>query len=83
MYDINSKGELVDRVQLSPFRSNAGFAPDEVCLAVKRSVDNVHLERARVNKREPNMPRASKPIFRAQFACGACRRRHDAVRLSD
>ena len=33
VYDvINSKGELVDRVQLPPFRSIAGFAPGVVYL---------------------------------------------------
>ena len=49
VYDvINSKGELVDRVQLPPFRSIAGFAPGVVYLAVKSATGNVHLERARV-----------------------------------
>jgi hypothetical protein len=49
VYDIvNRKGELVDRVQLPPFRTIAGFAPGHVFMAVKDSAGVVHLERARV-----------------------------------
>jgi hypothetical protein len=49
VYDIvNRQGELVDRVQLPPFRTIAGFAPGHVFMAVKDSAGVVHLERARV-----------------------------------
>lgn len=49
VYDIiDPKGELMDRVQLPPFRSIVGFAPGVVYMAVKSATGNVHLERARV-----------------------------------
>ncbi|HEX3868669.1 MAG TPA: hypothetical protein VHV78_18030 [Gemmatimonadaceae bacterium] len=49
VYDIvNARGELVDRVQLPPFRTIAGFGPGVVYMAVKDPTGVVHLERARV-----------------------------------
>ena len=49
VYDIvNSRGEIVDRVQLPPFRTVAGFGPGVVYMAVKDSAGVVHLERARI-----------------------------------
>jgi hypothetical protein len=49
IYDIvNRRGEVVDRVQLPPFRTIAGFAPGRVFMAVKDDAGNVHLERVRI-----------------------------------
>ncbi len=49
VYDIvNSHGDLVDRVQLPPFRTIAGFGPGVVYMAVKDNAGVVHLERARI-----------------------------------
>jgi hypothetical protein len=49
VYDVVSRrGELVDRVQLPPFRTIAGFAPGHVFMAVKDAAGVVHLERARI-----------------------------------
>lgn len=49
VYDVvNDKGTLVDRVQLPPFRTIAGFAPGVVYLAVTDAAGAVHLERARL-----------------------------------
>ena len=49
IYDIvNAKGELVDRVQLPPFRAIAGFGPGVVYLGVVDPSGTIHLERARV-----------------------------------
>lgn len=49
VYDIvNRRGELIDRVQLPPFRTIAGFGPGVVYMAVKDPAGAVHLERARV-----------------------------------
>ena len=49
VYDIvNRQGALVDRVQLPPFRTIAGFGPGVVFMAVKDSAGVVHLEKARV-----------------------------------
>jgi hypothetical protein len=49
VYDlVNRQGELVDRVQLPPFRTIAGFAPGVIFMAVKDSAGVVHVERARV-----------------------------------
>jgi hypothetical protein len=49
VYDIvNRRGELVDRVQLPPFRTIAGFGPGVIYMAVKDSAGIVRLERARV-----------------------------------
>jgi hypothetical protein len=49
IYDIvNAKGELVDRVQLPPFRAIAGFGRGVVYLGVTDPAGAVHLERARI-----------------------------------
>jgi len=49
VYDvIDGRGQLVDRVQLPPFRSIAGFGPGLVYLGVRDSVGIVHVERARI-----------------------------------
>jgi hypothetical protein len=49
VYDIvNRQGTLIDRVQLPPFRSIAGFGPGVVYMGVLDSSKVVHLERARV-----------------------------------
>ncbi len=49
VYDmVNQQGQIIDRVQLPPFRTIAGFGPGVVYMAVKDSAGIVHLERARV-----------------------------------
>jgi len=49
VYDVvNRQGALVDRVQLPPFRTIAGFGPGVVYMAVQDSAGAVRLERARV-----------------------------------
>ena len=49
VYDIvNRRGELVDRVQLPPFRTIAGFGPGVVYLGVKDASGVVHMERAKI-----------------------------------
>jgi hypothetical protein len=49
VYDIvNSKGVLIDRVQLPAFRTIAGFGPGVVYMGVKDAEGIVHLERARI-----------------------------------
>jgi len=49
VYDIvNRRGELVDRVQLPPFRTVAGFGRGVVYMAVQDRTGVVHLERARI-----------------------------------
>ncbi len=49
VYDVvNRQGTIVDRVQLPPFRTIAGFGPGAVYMAVKDSAGTVHLERARI-----------------------------------
>ena len=49
VYDVVDKqGTIVDRVQLPPFRTIAGFGPGAVYMAVKDSAGTVHLERARI-----------------------------------
>jgi hypothetical protein len=49
VYDIVSRqGAVVDRVQLPPNRTIAGFGPGVVYLGVRDSVGTVHLERARI-----------------------------------
>ena len=49
VYDVvNRQGTIVDRVQLPPFRTIAGFGPGAVYMAVKDSAGIVHLERARI-----------------------------------
>ena len=49
VYDIVSReGAVVDRVQLPPFRSIAGFGPGVVYLGVRDSTGTTHLESARV-----------------------------------
>ena len=49
VYDVVSKqGTIVDRVQLPPFRTIAGFGPGAIYMAVKDSAGTVHLERARI-----------------------------------
>ena len=49
VYDIvNQQGQIIDRVQLPPFRTIAGFGPGAVYMAVKDPAGVVHLERARV-----------------------------------
>lgn len=49
VYDVISRrGELIDRVQLPPYRTIAGFAPGMVYMAVKDASGIVHLERARI-----------------------------------
>jgi hypothetical protein len=49
VYDVvNRKGELIDRIQLPPFRTIAGFGPGVVYMAAKDPAGVVHLERARV-----------------------------------
>ena len=49
VYDvINRAGRLIDRVQLPPYRTIAGFGRDVVLMAVRDSSGVVHLERARL-----------------------------------
>lgn len=49
VYDIvNGEGRLVDRVQLPPFRTIAGFGRGVVYLGVRDSSGVTHLERARI-----------------------------------
>lgn len=49
VYDLVSRqGVVVDRVQLPPNRSLAGFGPGVVYLGVRDSVGTTHLERARI-----------------------------------
>jgi len=49
VYDIVDKqGRIIDRVQLPPFRTIAGFGPGVVYMAVQDSTKAVHLERARI-----------------------------------
>ncbi|HEY4215776.1 MAG TPA: hypothetical protein VGM67_01490 [Gemmatimonadaceae bacterium] len=49
VYDVvNRQGALVDRVQLPPFRTIAGFGRGVVYMAVKGADGVVHLERARI-----------------------------------
>jgi hypothetical protein len=49
VYDVvNRQGVLVDRVQLPPFRTIAGFGPGVVYMAVKDAAGVVHLEEAKV-----------------------------------
>jgi len=49
VYDVvNRQGQIVDRVQIPPFRAIVGFGPGVVYMAVKDSAGVVHLERARV-----------------------------------
>lgn len=49
VYDIVSRqGAVVDRVQLPPNRSIAGFGPGVVYMAVRDSLGTTHLERARI-----------------------------------
>ncbi|HEY4306349.1 MAG TPA: hypothetical protein VGM82_17880 [Gemmatimonadaceae bacterium] len=49
VYDvINRRGVLIDRVQLPPFRTIAGFGPGVVYMAVIDRAGVVHLERARI-----------------------------------
>ncbi|HEV8447186.1 MAG TPA: hypothetical protein VGQ44_10210 [Gemmatimonadaceae bacterium] len=49
VYDIvNEQGTIVDRVQIPPFRTIAGFGPGMVYMAVKDSAGVVHLEKARI-----------------------------------
>lgn len=50
VYDvINRRGELIDRVQLPPFRTIAGFGPGVVYMAVQDNAGAIHLERAKVH----------------------------------
>src|SRR5262249_57185609 len=45
VYDIvNKQGTIVDRVQIPPFRTIAGFGPGMVYMAVKDSTGAIHLE---------------------------------------
>ncbi|HEY4215774.1 MAG TPA: hypothetical protein VGM67_01480 [Gemmatimonadaceae bacterium] len=49
VYDVaNRRGELIERIQLPPFRTIAGFGPGVVYMAVKGTDGFVHLERARI-----------------------------------
>lgn len=49
VYDVvNRRGEIIDRVQLPPFRTIAGFGPAVIYMAVKDNTGLVHLERARL-----------------------------------
>jgi len=49
VYDVvDGRGELIDRVQLPPFRTVAGFGPGLVYMAVQDSSGTAHLERARI-----------------------------------
>jgi hypothetical protein len=49
VYDIvNRRGEMIDRVQLPPFRTIAGFGSGVIYMAVKDAAGAVHLERARI-----------------------------------
>ena len=49
VYDvIDGSGQLVDRVQLPPYRTIAGFGPGLIYLAVRDSLGIVHVERARI-----------------------------------
>ena len=51
VYDVvDPKGVLVDRVQLPPFRTIAGFGPGVMYLAVKDAAGRVFLEKARVSR---------------------------------
>jgi hypothetical protein len=45
---VNRQGTIVDRVQLPPFRTIAGFGPGAIYMAVKDAAGTVHLERARI-----------------------------------
>jgi hypothetical protein len=50
VYDVvNRQGVFVDRVQLPPFRTIAGFGHGVVYMAVKDAAGVVHLERARIH----------------------------------
>jgi len=52
VYDIVSgTGALIDRVQLPPFRTIAGFGPGVVYLAVVDPGGGVHLERAAIKRK--------------------------------
>jgi hypothetical protein len=49
VYDVvNEKGTLIDRVQLPPFRTIAGFGDGVVYMGVVDPTGSVHLERARI-----------------------------------
>lgn len=49
VYDVvNAQGRVIDRVQLPPFRTIAGFGRGVVYLGVRDSAGVMHLERARV-----------------------------------
>jgi uncharacterized membrane protein YgcG len=49
VYDIvNRRGEVIDRVQLPPLRTIAGFGPGVIYTAVQDATGNVHLERIRI-----------------------------------
>ena len=49
VYDVvNRQGSIIDRVQLPPFRTIAGFGPGVIYMAVQDSTRAVHLERARI-----------------------------------
>jgi len=49
VYDVvDGHGELIDRVQLPPFRTIAGFGPGVIYMAVQDSSGTVHLERAKI-----------------------------------
>jgi hypothetical protein len=49
VYDVvNRQGTIVDRVQLPPFRTIAGFGPGVVYMAVKDAAGIVHLEVAKI-----------------------------------
>ena len=49
VYDVvNEQGKLIDRVQLPPFRTIAGFGPGVVYMGVVDATGSVHLERARI-----------------------------------
>ncbi len=51
VYDVvNEKGALVDRVQLPPFRTIAGFGRGVVYMGVADSTGAIHLERARITQ---------------------------------
>lgn len=52
VYDIvNASGELIDRIQVPPFRTIAGFGPGVVYLAVTDTGGAVHIERARIRQK--------------------------------
>ncbi len=49
VYDVvNGQGHLVDRVQLPPYRTIAGFGPGVVYMGVQDSTGTAHLERAKI-----------------------------------